>query len=252
MTVSRKGIIMEYKDINKIARRFLRKIGGKPDVTAIIGYIESLGYDVYFTDTAQATAIIKSLQFDVDAVSNRKAFTFSRPIRAIFINGKLSENDKLVALLHEVGHIVLGHLDATTHIVKDDENAEAEAQTFANLVASGEIETHKRYGTVVTTVAVLCLVTVAATAAIMVRHYKTLPTDSKHAVEGVQNINTDGDTVVKTPEYVSGEPESDNVYITPTGKAYHSGDCIYAKKSGFEISRKEAEKHYKPCSYCHP
>jgi len=43
------------------------------------------------------------------------------------------------------------------------------------------------------------------------------------------------------------------VYITKTGKKYHTGECRYLSKSKIPISLKEAcEKGYTPCSRCNP
>ena len=243
---------MNNSDIKRKARRFLRKIGGKAEFEAVSEYLQKIGYEVYFIGTSRADTILATLGIGGDAIATKKAFTVCVGAKIIFIDKSLSENDKLLALLHEAGHIVLGHLDPTRQVIRNEGDIEAEAQTFANLVVSGEIETRKRYGTVITAVAVLCLAAVAVTAAIMVRHYKTLPTDAEDAAETVQIASADAETVAETPEDASGEAESDTVYITPTGKAYHTADCRYVQKSGFEISRKEAEKHYKPCSYCHP
>lgn len=243
---------MENKEIRKKARRFLRKIGGKAEFEAVSEYLQRIGYGVYFIGTSRADTILATLGIGSNTITAKRAFTVCIGAKIIFIDKTLSENDKLLALLHEAGHIVLGHLDPTRQVIRNEGDVEAEAQTFANLVASGEIETHKRYGTVVTTVAVLCLAAVAVTAAVMVRYYKTQPDTAKDVIETVQNASADDVTAADTPESASDEAKSDTVYITPTGKAYHTADCRYVQKSGFEISRTEAEKHYKPCSYCHP
>ena len=43
------------------------------------------------------------------------------------------------------------------------------------------------------------------------------------------------------------------VYVTKTGKKYHSNDCIYLSKSKISITLKEAkEEGYTPCSKCNP
>ncbi len=47
--------------------------------------------------------------------------------------------------------------------------------------------------------------------------------------------------------------EDTSVYITKTGKKYHTGDCRYLSKSKIPISLKEAiQRGYTPCSVCSP
>jgi len=47
--------------------------------------------------------------------------------------------------------------------------------------------------------------------------------------------------------------EETTVYITRTGKKYHTGDCRYLSKSKIPITLKEAiERGYTPCSVCGP
>lgn len=55
------------------------------------------------------------------------------------------------------------------------------------------------------------------------------------------------------PENQAKANEDTIVYITKTGKKYHSGNCRYLSKSKIPISLKEAiQKGYAPCSVCSP
>ncbi len=46
---------------------------------------------------------------------------------------------------------------------------------------------------------------------------------------------------------------SQTVYITKTGKKYHTQDCSYLRNSSYNIELKDAiEKGYSPCSRCKP
>jgi hypothetical protein len=49
------------------------------------------------------------------------------------------------------------------------------------------------------------------------------------------------------------DPDEITVYVTETGKKYHTSTCKYLKDSKIEITLKEAkEKGYTPCSRCNP
>jgi competence protein ComEC len=49
------------------------------------------------------------------------------------------------------------------------------------------------------------------------------------------------------------QTKEQTVYITKTGKKYHTGTCRYLSKSKISISLKDAKaKGYTPCSVCKP
>lgn len=65
-------------------------------------------------------------------------------------------------------------------------------------------------------------------------------------------------TVFLSLALVSGEASKQpisadtQVYITKSGKKYHTAGCRYLSKSGIKISLSEAKKNYQPCSVCNP
>lgn len=48
------------------------------------------------------------------------------------------------------------------------------------------------------------------------------------------------------------EKKSVTVYVTESGKKYHSAGCQYLKKSSIPISLDDAKGKYSPCSKCNP
>lgn len=67
--------------------------------------------------------------------------------------------------------------------------------------------------------------------------------------------NQPGKTVVQKSRPESGENNAYDpfVYITKTGKSYHSKNCSYLKKSKIKIKLSEAKRRgFKPCSRCKP
>ncbi|MGD2087161.1 MAG: hypothetical protein PVH61_13340 [Candidatus Aminicenantes bacterium] len=67
--------------------------------------------------------------------------------------------------------------------------------------------------------------------------------------------NQPGKTVFQNPGQESGKNNAYDpfVYITKTGKSYHSKNCSYLKKSKIKIKLSEAKRRgFKPCSRCKP
>ena len=54
------------------------------------------------------------------------------------------------------------------------------------------------------------------------------------------------------PEPESSESEDGTVYVTRSGKKYHSGGCSSLRRSKIEISLADAKQKYGPCSRCNP
>lgn len=50
---------------------------------------------------------------------------------------------------------------------------------------------------------------------------------------------------------VSASPDT-TVYVTKTGKKYHTATCQYLKQSKIPMKLKDAKKRYTACSRCKP
>lgn len=82
--------------------------------------------------------------------------------------------------------------------------------------------------------------------------------DNKTSISSTNVVNKASSTIVKPP-VVNSSPEkkvittqnkSVTVYITESGKKYHSDGCRYLKKSKISISLNNAKEGYEPCSVC--
>ena len=71
----------------------------------------NLGYSVVFFNTAVGDAELERYDL-IEEKESLMAFTYFENARIVFIDGKLSVEDRLYLLLHEIGHIVLGHLES--------------------------------------------------------------------------------------------------------------------------------------------
>lgn len=77
----------------------------------------------------------------------------------------------------------------------------------------------------------------------------------KAKVKAEAEAKSRADAQVKA-EHKSADADAQNksitVYITNTGKKYHTGGCRYLSKSKIAISLKNAKVGYDPCSVCNP
>jgi len=75
----------------------------------------------------------------------------------------------------------------------------------------------------------------------------------KEQAPPVQNETTKADSTLAAKSSETAETKEITVYITNTGKKYHSGGCQYLKKSKTAISLENAKNRgYTPCSKCNP
>lgn len=235
------------KDIKRQARRFVRKLKGDVSFKAVKKYIEGKGYTVQFIGTTQGDEFLRRFGISEEFSCGKTAFTVSSAAKIIFIDKEKSKSEKLLALLHEVGHIVLGHMDSDTNLSGDTIHLESEAQMFADEVLDSKYGV-RRFKVVIALLSAV-LVIVSSVTAIVFKRYVELQdeyAEYRQANEDVLTVNSIDVTGSDTQEY-----EEEYVYITPHGKSYHRAECTYAKNA-LKALRSEAEQYYTPCSYCKP
>lgn len=95
--------------VKRIARKVKRELKGKLDVVGIVEYLEAYGYSVVMFNTPYGDKEIE--RYNLTHKKNTlKAFTYSAAARIVFIDGNQHVQDKIYLLLHELGHIFLGHV----------------------------------------------------------------------------------------------------------------------------------------------
>lgn len=119
------------KEVIKAARKFRRKVKGKPNVKNVAEEIEAFGYDIIRLNTKRGAKFAKNIGITDDKLLNGTGFTFCGDVRVVFVNFDRPYADRLHTLLHELGHITLGHLGTGWLKWFDAETAEKEAETFA-------------------------------------------------------------------------------------------------------------------------
>lgn len=214
------------KNIIKQAKRFNKKAGGIPTFEKAKKFIEEKGYAVILFDKSCDEIKIYSLQ---DIAAKRDAFIYSDNVRIVFIKKSLDEYTKLTHLLHEIGHIVLGHLD---NEVLRAETKEHEANAFAYYAFQGLPKMALSTKVLIATLAVLLCASLICNAILLRKtYYQTKPT---FAVSD-QNSNN----------------EVNSFYVTPSGAKYHTKECQYAA-TGSPVTKEYAASNYTPCGICKP
>lgn len=206
--------------IRKAAIKFNKSLRGKIESKKIIAALKKNGYEVIFYNTDEGDTAVQSYGLQSLAKS-KPAFTYSANTKIVFIDNELSATDKRNALLHEAGHIMLGHVgNGTTHLL-DSRMSEAEADAFMLEVLH---PTRTYYLPLLAVVIVLACFTF--------------------------NSHTVSDEQAVVP---FNRAEEDIVYITSTGAKYHTEGCIHTKdKDCAQIIRTQADKILLPCAICNP
>ncbi len=191
--------------------------------------IEKQGYTVVefnnFSNNENVQALVEALKLTQNIIYS-KGFTYANSnYRIVFVNESLSEEEKLIVLSHEQGHIYFGHL-ACAAVIGKDVKEEYEANEFAHYLlnpggsakAVKALKKHKKAvaGTLVSLAVILCTL---------------------FAVGFVHAKN------VYYGEY----------YVTSSGTKYHTKDCSFVsgKKNIHRLTQAEYESgEYEPCQVC--
>ena len=223
---------MTNQEILKKVKQF-KKTFGFVDCTTdnLRATIEAQGYTVvefnHIINDEAVQTLIDSLKLS-DSILRTKGFTYADPnYRLVFVHEDLSDQEKMVVLAHENGHIFLGHL-ISVPIIGKDVNEEYEANEFAHYLLNktvanklgAMISRHKKK--------LLCLVI-----ALLL------------LVSGFFIFQWKNREVKYYGEY----------YITTTGNKYHEKECIFVKNKT-NVSRLTKQQFdngdYEPCQTCLP
>ncbi|MEE0944919.1 MAG: ImmA/IrrE family metallo-endopeptidase [Clostridia bacterium] len=212
---------MERK-IRRAAIKFNRSLHGRPDSKNIIAALKKNGYEVVFYNTTDGDAALKAYNLQ-SLASARNAFTISDAVKIVFVNNNLSASDKRDALLHESGHILLGHIGNGISHLLDNRINEAEADSFML-----EVIHPTRTSPLTIMLAVLLLISILVGYAL----YKK---------------------TTSPVTFIPAQSSEEMVYITSSGSKYHTEGCIHTKdKDCARIARAQADIIKNPCSVCNP
>ena len=193
--------------------------------------ITSQGYTIvefnHIFNDEHVTALIEALHLD-EMVQKVKGFTYAdRQRRLVFLHEDLSDNEKLLVLAHEEGHIYCEHFSSVP-VIGRDVVEEHEANEFTHYILNrsvageigGFIRAKKK---LCSTVAIVLMVAVVGLSL-----FKAV--QREHGYYG---------------EY----------YITASGSRYHEEACIFVKDKAniHRMTMDEFESgDYEPCGICLP
>lgn len=214
------------------ARAFMHKFKLHDiDLTSLCTVIEQQGYTIVpfnsvFND-ANVDALIKALELESNIIQS-KGFTYvNDKYRLVFINEDLSDEEKLIVLVHEEGHIFCEHFSQLP-IVGKDVRDEYEANEFTHYIMNlstvdkikNKLYCHKR-GVLIA----VCMVLIAI-----------------FGFMSVKNI-------------VRFNRPYGEYYVTSAGNVYHKANCIFVKNKDnvHRLTEEEFEQgDYEPCQICLP
>ena len=142
--------------------------------------------------------------------------------RIVFINEDLNEEERLVALAHEEGHIWNDHL-TKDNVIGNDVIQEYEANEFAHYLLKDTTGKKKKTSVIV----LLCALVAVA------------------GIIGGFAFKASHDAAVYT----------DDLYRTESGGKYHLRDCMFIKDKTnvYRLTREEFDSgEYEPCEACMP
>lgn len=218
------------KKIHKAANKFIKAVKSKIDFEHVEEYANSIGYKIIFFNTPDGDTELMRFNKSKDEI-NDDALTYCGTAQIIFLNANVSSENKLYLLLHEIGHIVLGHIGDGKLFLRNKTLIDIEADAFVHAV----LNPSKSKVPLFVLSAILCFSLVMTIA--NPGDSKVVPTDAQ---------------VPTSITYAQSTP-NDVVYVTPSGNKYHLPDCRYTKnKDCTTFTRSDAEKKYTPCSVCRP
>ena len=218
------------------------KLRGDTSFETLKKYAHAKGYRILFANTNPPAEEFE--EYSLPQCDT--AYTYvAGQIKLIVINGDLSAEDIHLHLLHEVAHIELHHLDCE---ILNSAAAEIEADALAyyvlkSFLLDGAIK--------------LCvlLITSLIVSGLAVQNQTDVDLP---AVQAAVSITNESDSKTSqnivpadtTQEEIKAETY---VYVTPTGKKYHTPDCRYVNpNTAIELALDTAEKSYTPCGVCKP
>lgn len=122
---------MKY-NIEKKSRELRKALNDSVTIASVADYLLSLGYNTVFFNTCDGDELLKAYGL-LDIANQHGAFTYCGVVTIVFVDNELSAQSKLHLMLHELGHILLNHLDDKMQY-RDKIQLDNEAEAFAFFV----------------------------------------------------------------------------------------------------------------------
>jgi len=213
----------ELKQVKVFRKKYQLKTVTSDGLTSALGQqgytvIEFNGID----DNEDVSCLIEALNL-ADRIRISRCFTYrDDKYRLVFLNENLTEEERVIALAHEEGHICGGHM-TVDNIFGEDIIQEHSANEFAHHLLK-DISGKKRRRSII--IAVVTLVIIVCLGI------------------GLYLKNTHDEAVY-----------AEDLYRTETGSKYHVRDCMYIKDKTdvYRLTKEEFDSgEYEPCGACKP
>lgn len=211
----------------------------KLDEIHIRQYLERQGFEFIYLDTERGKQLLEKLE--IEEIEGDSFVYDSGRFKYVFLGECKNDDDKLMTLLHECGHIEYNHKSRSKY-------NEAKAWSFAYNLNVIHTKVLKLVLLLVLSVALTFFITKANYAS----QNKQLPEPAPK-----ENFNTQIMPETNTKEQnfsiENEEQTADSVYVTKSGTKYHRAGCHYIEnKTVTEYTKSEAQKDYAPCKVCRP
>ena len=196
------------------AFKFLKLIKYDISIDGLVWYLQADKWSVVFFNTKEGDRIVSQLGLTKEA-DKKQAFTYCKNgMRFVFIDNCVDEEGQQALLLHEIGHIVLKHLNGFVN--PDSMQCQMEANNFVGAV----LQLHKNRQ-----LYMRCVICAAITLAVL-----TVTISSVAAYNACRTV-----------------------YVTPSGSKYHTDDCSAVDyNTAYDVPIYKAKRHYGPCKLCNP
>ena len=217
--------------IKNAVKKFSKSVK-KIDFVNAENFAENLGFTTVFFNTPEGDLTLLKCGYSEED-KKYKAFTHIDTAKIIFINNNVENESKLYLLLHEIGHILLGHIGDGQSNTRNPVLMDVETDAFVN-----EVLHYKKFNYWLVLYTIVMLILGFSVGNIMANNGN--PTNPN-----IEPVNALDDVI--------SDNQNDTVYVTPTGTKFHRIDCRYTKdKDCKAMSRAEAVQNYAPCKVCKP
>lgn len=236
----------------KAAKRFVKTfLKGNVNFEAVSNYINKEGYIINFYNPDESNSLIEKYKLS-DFSKTVHAFTIkAKDVKTVFIDISLSAENKFRALLHETGHIVLGHMDISSTFA-DKRLHDMQAETFAYSVLNYKRNYKPLYFAICLVLTSIISVTTEYNLCSNARPHAN-PSQEQYNIPVASGITQQLEPA-ETQTPVIHENNTELVYVTKSGTRYHKANCQYVRNNNTTTAIKadEANKRYTPCKVCNP
>lgn len=242
--------------IEKTAKKFAKAFRGELTFSNLKNYIEkTLHYTVLFFDSDIGKKELDRLGLVIPETENSIVVN-SHGSKIVFIRSTLAEDDKIQSLLHEAGHISLGHMEVS-NLELDSRKSERDAEKFSYAVLAELKKDRVMYFLKLICITLTVLLFLQVLPGIIKSGNDNSGTEhARPASVTIQDTEHNPGALTNNIDVSETEDEKlqNTYYVTAYGEKYHNPDCRYVKgKENLEqLTLEEAKQKYDSCSVCRP